>query len=70
MRNSRYEALARELDGLQLHSMAAKARVGYYSDFDSPLALPKMQLVGELREIGTDGALALVEKVITGEYDG
>ena len=42
--------LAAELRGLGLIRMARDAEHGYYSDFDSPLATPKMTLAQELAE--------------------
>jgi hypothetical protein len=62
-----YEALAKELEAVGLPQMAAKARVGYYSDFDSTIAFPKMTLVDELRALGQE---ALAVRVIDGEFDG
>jgi hypothetical protein len=62
-----YEALAKELEAEGLPQMAAKARVGYYSDFDSTIALPKMTLVDELVALGRH---ELANRVINGEFDG
>jgi hypothetical protein len=49
-----------------LAEMAARARDGYYSDFDSPLALPIMQLVKDLRAAGHH---ALAGRAADGEFD-
>lgn len=64
------EKLARELEKLGHANIADAARQGHYSDFNSPLVLPKITLVSELRAIGTKGAKALAERVINGEFDG
>jgi hypothetical protein len=65
-----YEKLAVELETLKLIQMAAKARVGYYSDFDSPLATPKMALVQEIRQCVGDAGEPLARRVMEGEFDG
>jgi len=61
------EKLAKELDALGLKNMAAKARVGYYSDFENTIAFPKVQLVNDLQVVGQND---LVRRVIDGEFDG
>ncbi len=43
-----------------------KARVGYYSDFGSPIAMPKVQLIADLEAAGFE---VLVSKVKHGSYD-
>lgn len=48
-------------------SVLLKARQGYWSDFSSPLALPKMELL-DMLEI--DGHDALAGRVVNGEFDG
>ena len=50
----------------KLNDMIQKAKDGYYSDYDSPLALPCIQLVSDLKEIN---ALALVEAAKSGAFD-
>ena len=59
-------------------AMIERAERGYYHDYLSPLALPELALVSELRSHGADPALtvssrrlcmALAEAVIRGEYD-
>lgn len=67
MRNSIYEKLAEELEAVGLIQMAAKARVGYYSDFDSTIAFPKITLVEELNALGQK---ELADRVVAGEFDG
>jgi hypothetical protein len=52
-----------------LFAMADKAAQGYYHDFLSPLDFPEMQLVADLRSISTPEALALIKRVISGEFD-
>jgi hypothetical protein len=52
-----------------LIEMADKAVTGYYHDFLSPLDFPEMQLVADLRSIDTPEALALIRRVINGEFD-
>jgi hypothetical protein len=44
-----------------------KARKGYWSDFKSPLDLPKMELVGMLER---HGKRDLIKRVTEGEFDG
>lgn len=48
-------------------SIVDQARRGYWSDFKSPLALPKMELAGMLE---CDGHIELRKRVIAGEFDG
>jgi hypothetical protein len=60
-------------------SMIARAERGYYHDYLSPLALPELALVAELRAIanhpsrnGTRSRLVLLDiaqRVIDGEFD-
>lgn len=61
------ERLAVVLEERGLKVMAAKARTGYYSDFHSPLATPKIQLARELHGAAQDD---LVRRVQEGEFDG
>lgn len=60
-------ALSTALEDAGLPIMAAKAMVGYYSDFDSTIPFPKMTLVEELRVLGRD---SLAQRVADGEFDG
>ena len=63
------EILARALEAAEdpeLAPMIRKARAGYYHDFLSPLALPEMQLVADLKEAGHP---ALAQRVADGEFD-
>jgi len=49
-----------------LLQIIAKAKAGYYHDFESPVATPKMELVKDLRDVGfTD----IASRVINGDYD-
>jgi hypothetical protein len=48
-------------------SVVEMARRGHWSDFKSPLGLPKMELVGML---DTDGHTELSKRVREGEFDG
>lgn len=48
-------------------SVIDMARRGHWSDFDSPLALPKMELVKMLE---TDGHRELAKRAAEGEFDG
>lgn len=48
-------------------SVVDMARRGHWSDFESPLDLPKIELVAMLR---TDGHHDLAERVVQGEFDG
>ncbi len=43
-----------------------RAKKGYYHDFESPLATPKIELVADLR---ANGLSILAQKVIDGDYD-
>jgi len=50
-----------------------RAQKGHWSDFKSPLDGPKLELVEMLRRKGgegVDGAGALAQRVMTGEFDG
>lgn len=49
-----------------LNTMIQRAKEGYYSDYDSPLTLPAVQLIRDLQEIG---ALTLVEVAKSGAFD-
>lgn len=51
---------------LVLGNMIERAREGYYSDFDSPLASPSVQLVKDLTEIGAE---SLVKLAMKGDFD-
>lgn len=48
-------------------SVVAKARTGYWSDFRTSLATPKMDLVAMLEMDGHD---ALAARVRAGDFDG
>ncbi len=48
-------------------SAVARAREGYWSDFKSTLAFPKVNLVGMLQD---DDELDLAKRVVAGEFDG
>ena len=61
------DRLARHLEAEGLPAdMVEKARQGYYDDFKSPLAMPQMQLLTDLRAHGRDD---LTPAVIDGEWD-
>lgn len=61
------DRLAAALDDAGLPDMAARARQGYYDDYESPLAAPIVQLVQELTN---RGALALAKRAMSGDFDG
>jgi len=61
--------LAQELQKAGLDEMAAKAADGYYHDFLSPLDTPELQLLADLRAIGTPAAEAPAARHLTGEFD-
>jgi hypothetical protein len=48
-------------------SVVDKARSGYWSDFKTPIAFPKMDLAAMLARDGHDD---LRQRVISGEFDG
>lgn len=48
-------------------SVLSKARRGHWSDYRSPLNLPKMELVSMLREDGHDD---LADRAEAGDFDG
>lgn len=52
--------------GLKLNDMIKKAREGYYSDYDSPIATPCIQLVIDLTEIE---AYDIADRAKEGEFD-
>ena len=51
---------------IRVHEMIEAAKKGYYSDYDSPLTTPCIQLVTDLTTIGTH---SLVELAKNGEFD-
>ena len=63
------DKLAQALTEAGLHEMAAKAAMGYYHDFLSPLDLPEMQLDADLHAAGTPEARALRRRHHNGEFD-
>jgi hypothetical protein len=72
------ERLARELDtaarmtgDARLKELAKHARAGLYSDFESPLSLPKVALVEDLIVIAqtTPAIVGLINLVKQGEFD-
>jgi hypothetical protein len=50
-----------------LTEMIERAKQGYYDDYESSLAAPIMQLLEDLLDVG---ATALVERAMSGEFDG
>ena len=60
------ERLAQTLHAAGLLALEARARAGVYDDFESTVALPKVQLVADLRAAGMEN---LVERAIAGEWD-
>lgn len=63
------EKLARaleELDDPSLYPLILRARGGYYHDFLSPLAMPEVQLMNDLRRAGHP---AFAARVLDGEFD-
>jgi len=68
------ERLARDIEALananhdpELMPMIRRARAGYYDDYESSLAIPCMQLVGDFRKLGYEG---MARKAINGMWDG
>lgn len=49
-----------------IDEIAEKARKGYYHDFATPIATPKIELVNDLRAAGLE---AFAQRVIDGYYD-
>lgn len=63
------EKLARALEQIDdpaMYYMVDRARSGYYHSFLSPHALPELELVKDLRDLGHD---ELVARVMDGEFD-
>lgn len=61
--------LAQAIESLNdpnLEPLVTRARLGWYSDFSSPLATPKVRLAKELKNAGH---AALASAVIDGEFD-
>jgi len=48
------------------HEMIVAAEQGYYSDYESPLDTPCIQLVNDLRGLGLE---ALARRAMNGEFD-
>jgi hypothetical protein len=63
------DMLADALQGAGLYDMSLKARGGYYHDFLSPLDMPELQLIEDLTKAATPHSLALIPRVINGEFD-
>lgn len=51
---------------IHLNGMIDKAKEGYYSDYDSPIATPCIQLVMDLRSLGIED---VAKRAIEGEFD-
>ena len=67
-RTSTKERLAKALeDCLAPQDMIARARAGYYDDYESELATPIIQLVFDCEAAGLTG---LANQVRAGEFDG
>jgi hypothetical protein len=73
------DMLADALRKVGLDDLATLASEGYYSDFGSPLAVPKMALVEALANAAVNEArqwhhraviLALRRRVMEGDFDG
>lgn len=67
------DKLADALTEAGLPEMAAKAREGYYHDFLSPLPLPDLQLLADLRHARLTGDQIKIDELIYrhtgGEFD-
>jgi len=73
--NDHNRRLAEELEKVGYpQSVVAEARMGKWSDFKTPLATPKMELVAMLNRdrasYGDAKIEPLIEKVVKGEFDG
>jgi hypothetical protein len=73
------DMLADALRKVGLDDLATLASEGYYSDFGSPLAVPKMALAHHLAQEGLNAyenpdrkaaILALRKRVMGGDFDG
>jgi hypothetical protein len=62
----KYRKVFSPKDVNKIDDMIKKAEDGYYSDYDSPLPTPCIQLIKDLTEIG---ATSLVEMAKDGEFD-
>lgn len=60
------ERLAQALHAAGLFEMEKKAREGYYDDFKSPLMMPIVQLVNDLK---AEGAVELAHRAMNGDFD-
>jgi hypothetical protein len=60
------ERLAKELEDAGAVEMAAKARQGYYDEFDGELPMPMVQLVCDLQN---SGYVELAGRALNGEFD-
>ena len=47
-------------------NMAKRAEEGYYGDFTSPLATPKLDLIAACKRYGLDD---IVQRVMDGDFD-
>jgi hypothetical protein len=68
------DVLADALRKVGLEEMAKKAEMGYYHDFLSPLDMPEIQLVNDLREASManpakDQIIQLAQDVMDGKHD-
>lgn len=63
------DILAEALRSADLPEMAEKAATGHYHDFLSPLEMPCLQLMEDLRSVGTPAAEAVLARHMNGEFD-
>ncbi len=56
-------------DNSKIKAIISKAKAGYYHDFETEIATPKVQLVSDLREVKLKLCDDIALKVINGEYD-
>lgn len=61
--------LTAELRAAGLEDLAARAEIGWYHDFDSPLPAPALELSRDLARNGSPAAMALLKRQLTGEFD-
>jgi hypothetical protein len=63
------ERLAQRLDQAGLHDLAWQAREGKFSDFESSLEMPKVELVRLLKKSDLLTAETVAKEVMHGDFD-
>ncbi|MBI4009140.1 hypothetical protein HY357_02815 [Candidatus Roizmanbacteria bacterium] len=63
---SKDDPVVSNIDHIKVQAIIVKAQGGYYHDFESKVAFPKMTLIKELQEAGL---FEIAERTAQGEFD-